>query len=411
MQRGFAPLIIIVVAFLIFAGIIYFTITLFQRYVSLHSTNTTTTQTNPITSTPQPNTSAGFADVSPLPSFTPNTSPIPKGYQRVTIQTIQEQKPVMLDQLLLKDNASVPQQLNSGNFLFYDQNQVVTYDPFQRKQKQIYVNNTTGLINYVKYDEQGYLYITKITQTTPATIWMDIISLNNNSTVKTINNVQPVIYGGLEHLLTFQDNDIIGTFGGDACSGSGKIFQVPADTKKAPAEILKTGGGCNPEPSYLGTNEQTSTLFFQTTSPTNDARNFINDKLVAFDLKTKQLSPIMDLKPITEQIQLIHFDPTTKVIYLIVGDEVWFYNPSDKTVQKKTILPNLTSLTPTNTAWQVAYNNKLYGVNLVTHEVVIADGETKKVSSLKLYASDRVTPAYIGIVNNLPLFAILESNP
>jgi hypothetical protein len=74
-----------------------------------------------------------------------------------------------------------------------------------------------------------------------------------------VDSVKHVLYGSLNYLFKASDGeDIVGSFGGDGCSGYGSIFKVQNNSK--PTEVVETGGGCNPKPTYLGSYPQKDSL-------------------------------------------------------------------------------------------------------------------------------------------------------
>ncbi len=409
MQRGFAPILIVLFIGLMLVGVVGAGYLTYKQLGTVSSGNRNTTAAVPAPTDTTASQSATAAATSPSPSPFPSTV-VPKGYQRMNFLTIDSTTNSFqfLDQVTIKSATSFGsinfQLLNNGYLMIYDTNTVSIYDPINKTQQQLYQNtNSSEIIRARLSEDQRTLYVSKATPlgNYQFTVNLEVINLPN-TLVRTVSNVPPVTYGALDYLMDSPNGDIVGSFGGDGCGGFGKVYQVKDGQN---TELLKTGAGCNNDPYYLGELESKNSLLLEEHhTGANDAD--IPTKLLIYDVATKQSTPLLDLTAVSSQIRLLKYDRYSQTVYLFVDKELWKYNPTTKVLQKSVVVDKLPS---EDIYWAGVTSSHLIGYNYKSKELALIETATKQQSTIKWNLPVGFAPQFVGVYAGKLLFAVIQS--
>ena len=230
---------------------------------------------------------------------------------------------------------------NSVYYYIYE-----TSDPSYRAQKifkldleteqtsVIYATNS-GKIAEIKYENPNLLYIVILPQNESYDEQThDLLKLNlDNKQAQFLRQFKSVTFGGISYLFKSGETDIIGSFGGDGCGGHGRISRYQNSNSVL---ITNTGGGCNPNPIYIGSVPEKNSILVASATETEEATlpgDFIDfDKLYLQNVLTNEKDILYDLRPIDDQINQFKLNKDKNAAVILKDKELISIDLSTKEV-------------------------------------------------------------------------------
>lgn len=310
---------------------------------------------------------------------------------------------------------NTPPYFDSGNKQFFvaDAKNLLTYSLEGKKIKDIYKVSEPNLAISAFSISQPNAYISLLPKdynSEPAA-YIDEVNLNTGK-IRRISNLKTAMYGNLSYLFkTTQNADVIGSFGGDGCGGAGIISLVTPNENKP---IMKTGGGCVEDPSYISSipSENKIILFSVVKDTWEETTGSKLDKIYSKDVYTQEEKIIYNFRDDSEKLLRYFVNLKNNKIYLIYKDKIKPLN--FVTGQLDNAIPLSNNINFDENYYSYFENNILYYIkeepvtdnfNMTLKVTDVQSGNTKEYNWGKKYPLSGQA-SIIGFLNNQPIISL-----
>lgn len=403
-QRGFSPLVILPLIFLISISLIFGSIFFITKRVPKGKNPQPYSTSQPNLQSPVPEASGGFLENSQKIEFESGTKLAFFSTENNNLKKITSLKDLSITNSYVKP-------IYQDGFIYYaDDYRVFRFDLNKNDHQQIYkLENLTLNISKIKLLNNG-LYISLLPKNYYGSNEGTIDGLDIQSgIVKQIGTIKYTLYGGVDYLFkTANGADVVGTFGGDGCGGSGEISAI---LDGQTTQIISTGGGCNFNPRYQGEFNKKLVLLSALKQEYDYTDGEKADSLFILDPVTKQKTDILDLKPYSDRIKRYYYDDVKDKFALEVDNQIWLVDIATKNMEKRPLEVNLNKDLPFNIYFN---NNKVYylkhGVYTqdFAEQLIVYDINQKTSQTINWTRPDNllIDNQIIGVHNNTPILSI-----
>lgn len=343
-----------------------------------------------------------------LPSLYPTPTPTIEESQpqKITFYSLSNNKMLAQSSITVRPNDAFglrPVLDSSGNIYLIDNDSVIKYSLASKTKTIIYTNQLSDRqLIAVAIKEPDYFYLTEAPipyyGKTEMLHTIREIKISDGET-RVIENLRPTLYGNSDYLFKSSEGDIIGTFGGDGCGGFGKIYRY---TDHA-IDVVKTGGGCVEEPTYLGAAENRESLFLLSSVP----KTFPETKIDSFytqHVLTGNKEIIYDFKNISNQPEKVILNQEKTKVAAINKTSITIIDLVTREIEKTIPLDNIDSyfwLMIGDMLYSYDYNKNIYIVD-------IPSGTVTRIWYQDVFSVPGRVPNYFGQWNGEPFFYVSE---
>lgn len=313
--------------------------------------------------------------------------------------------------------AAIPPTLSADSTAIYliRDNKIIKRLLATREETVIYRNKADALIgNLARIDDHTLFFSKKLLTDTGKNPSAYLYTLAIDTVIPTkINSFKPIIYGGATYLFRYQGTYIVGSFGGDACAGFGEIWSVSTENV---TRIVETGGGCNTNPRLIGYQPETGNLILASIlpfpefaagvpEPSYDKPHY--DVLYTQQVETKTITPIYDLKKISDQIFSLLYNPEKQEVVVVTDKTLLHVGIEEKQITNRTPI----SFSPEKiyfTSFPTSLPGYSMGMNYADQtrqiQIISLSSGTTTASVFPAEAEPNALPTYLGKYNNHALF-------